>query len=463
MPLLTSSDFPPPQSDREFEEIVRDIFAAHWNDSDTKIFGRSGQEQKGVDIYGRPNQQGSWFGVQCKIRKTGKLTRKILEEEIKQARSFHHKLHTYIFVTTHLRDNKLQKIVEELDVIESEMGSFRIQIKFWEDVCSLLGENINIARKYYPQYFRGWDFSEASNHQPLANHPTEITENSPMLVGLVIDFSRSMLRTLNTNSEIHSDDLKEAFSLVVEKAASYCQTPDASQTLPRFALFAYGYGFSNLRKNISNVFERLLNQSLESNQLIPTGSVRDLFTEVATKYSLPYTPNILTLTDEWDSYRKSVEYQFIDMGLGPSNFYESVCKVQDRLCKELEKPYFKHPLIIFISDGQIADAELTDAIRMTDEIKALGAQIMHCYVSSLDITRPKTFYAKPKSDWPQLAKQLFSLSSVLDESNPLLRNIVEEAKLKGWNVPQEARLFMQINHREMLEELIEILLSSLKD
>lgn len=463
MPLLATSDFPPPKNDKEFEEMVRDIFAAHWNDPDTKIFGRSGQKQNGVDIYGRPNQQDSWFGIQCKVRKTGNLPRKTLEHEIREAHSFHHKLHTYIFVTTHARDTELEKIVEKLDEIESSNGNFRVQIKFWDDVCSLLSENIRIARKYYPQYFKGWDYSESSNHQPLINHPTDITEASPMLVGLVIDFSRSMLRTLKESSGIRNDDLNEAFNLVVEKAASFCRTPEADEILPKFALFTYGYGFSNLRKNVSNIFGRLLNQPPESNYLIPTGSVRDLFAEVATKYSLPYTPDILVLTEEWDFYRKSVEYQFIDMGLGQSNFYESLCRVHNRLCKELEKPYFKHPLVIFISDGQIGDAEFADAVRITNQIKELGVQIMHCYVGNIDITSSKRFYAKPEEDWPQQVKHLFDLSSVFVESNPLLKNIAQEAKQKEWSVPEQARLFMQINHREMLEELIEILLASLKD
>ena len=115
MPTLATSEFPPPKSDKEFELIVRDIFAAYWHDSDTKTFGRNGQKQCGVDIYGRPNQEEAWFGIQCKLRTTTKLSRKELEREIELAKNFHHKLHTYIFATTHARDTELQKIVEELN------------------------------------------------------------------------------------------------------------------------------------------------------------------------------------------------------------------------------------------------------------------------------------------------------------------------------------------------------------
>lgn len=151
MPLFITSNFPPPLEDKEFEEMVRDLFASHWNDPNTQIFGRSGQGQKGVDIYGQPNQAGLWFGIQCKERKTGKLSRKDLEKEINLARSFHKKLDTYIFAITGSRDTKLQQIVDDLNETETQKGGFKVQILFWEDLCSLLSENSRIIRKYYPQ------------------------------------------------------------------------------------------------------------------------------------------------------------------------------------------------------------------------------------------------------------------------------------------------------------------------
>jgi hypothetical protein len=465
MPLFITSDFHPPKDDKEFEEMVRDLFAAHWCDPNTKIFGRSGQGQRGVDVYGQPNQMASWFGIQCKVRKTGKLTRKELENELELTRSFHKRLHTYVFATTHLRDTKLQQIVDELNEIEVGNGGFRVQIRFWEDLCSLLAENTNIVRKYYPQYFKDEMYSEVSTHHPLSEHSSDITSESPMLVGLVIDLSRSMLRVLRNNSGFHDNDLKEAVSLVVEKAASFCRTPEANEILPKFALFTYGYGFSDLRKRVNNVFNRLLGTDSQQStkSLIPTAPVRDLFAEVATEQSLPFTPNILSLNESWNLYRKSVEYQFLDMGLGPSNFYESLCRVHDRLCKELERPYFKHPLVVFISDGQVDDAEYKDIARVTNQVQNLGVQVMHCYIGAKDITMPKVFYAEPDKNWPEEVKRLFSLSSIFVDSNPLLNNIAQEAREKGWEVPEQAKLFMQINQNEMLEELTEILLSSLKD
>ena len=56
MPSLTTSEFPKPRDDKEFEEMTRDLFAAHWKDDNTQVYGRPGQSQDGVDVYGQPNR-----------------------------------------------------------------------------------------------------------------------------------------------------------------------------------------------------------------------------------------------------------------------------------------------------------------------------------------------------------------------------------------------------------------------
>lgn len=464
MPLLQSSQLPPPIDDKEFEELARDLFAAHWKDPNTQIFGRSGQTQDGVDIYGRPNQQEFWYGIQCKLRKAGDLSRQKLEIEIHKARNFHHKLHTYIFVTTYSRDTKLQKFIDELDLIEESFGKSHVQILFWEDICSLLAENINIARKYYPQFFQGGPIVERQDYHPKTHRFTEISENSPMLLGLVIDCSRSMINILKDKQGFQDKDLQTVLNLVVEKATAFCETTQAGEILPKFSLFVYGYGFADLLKGVSNAFNRLLGiqESRKSSSPIQSGSVRDLLANVATENSLPFTPNILVLNKHWDTYKRSIRSQFFDMGLGESSFYESLCAAHERLSKELESPFYAHPLLLFISDGQIDDGLQTDVERVTKSIQDLGVQVMHCYVGKRDITKSKILYASSEALWPEEAIRLFNLSSRIGSTNILLANISDEAKYKGWHVPDGARLFIQLNHSEMLEEVIDILLSALR-
>ena len=157
MPLLATSDFPPPKNDKEFEEMVRDIFATHWSDPDTKIFGRSGQEQRGVDVYGRPNQQDFWFGIQCKVRKTGKLSRKTLEDEkqlIKDAIAVE-KAGAFAIVVEGVMSNVAKKITEAVNIPIIGIGAGNVtdgQVLVWSDMLGLFSE---FKPKFVRHYMQG--------------------------------------------------------------------------------------------------------------------------------------------------------------------------------------------------------------------------------------------------------------------------------------------------------------------
>jgi hypothetical protein len=48
------------------------------------------------------------------------------------------------------------------------------------------------------------------------------------------------------------------------------------------------------------------------------------------------------------------------------------------------------------------------------------------------------------------------------QDNNLIRSITKMAVKKSWQVPESARLFLQVNQKEMLDEVIDILTSPLK-
>ncbi|MCB0034867.1 MAG: hypothetical protein KDE51_12630, partial [Anaerolineales bacterium] len=260
-----------PKDDSLFEQLTRDLFASHWNDPNTQINGRSGQKQDGVDVYGQPNQSDLWFGIQCKLREYGGLSKSDIEHEIQMARSFRHKLNTFIIATTLPRDNSLQNIVEELDREEREQGGFKVQIRFWEDICSLLDEHPPLISKYYTQGGHpSYPKSFTASPEPL----DEISETSPLLVGVLFDVSRSMINLISNTSKqsgISRSQLTDAVNIIVEKAIGFCRSPEADEVLPRLALFVYGFGFASLRKMIFGLLKRIGvgSRNLEP-QLIPS-------------------------------------------------------------------------------------------------------------------------------------------------------------------------------------------------
>src|SRR4029078_8917444 len=120
----------------------------------------------GVDVYGQPNKAGLYHGIQCKLRSQGALSKSDIEAEILAARSFKHKLDTYIFVTTAPRDTTTQNLIEALSTAAQKNGSFKVQIRFWDDFCSLLAEHPRLIDKHY----KSWGYPTKAIYEPLEEH-----------------------------------------------------------------------------------------------------------------------------------------------------------------------------------------------------------------------------------------------------------------------------------------------------
>ena len=87
MPDPVTSELPKPKSWDEFEDIVWDIYKRKWNDPNAQRYGRPGQAQQGVDIYGKPEKMGgATVGIQCKRYK--KLDLETIKEEVEKAEAW---------------------------------------------------------------------------------------------------------------------------------------------------------------------------------------------------------------------------------------------------------------------------------------------------------------------------------------------------------------------------------------
>lgn len=155
MPTRLNTNYPRPTDPDEFESIVRDICALEWDDVHTEKFGRRGQKQYGVDVYGRPSDQaGVYRGAQCKLRTKGaRLTKKEIEAEVAEARNFPHRLDRLILVTDTLRDTKTQLLVDQVNEREIAKGGFQVVIWFWDNVTERLATHLRLIVKYYPEFY----------------------------------------------------------------------------------------------------------------------------------------------------------------------------------------------------------------------------------------------------------------------------------------------------------------------
>jgi hypothetical protein len=69
MATAATSHLRPPKDWDEFEDMCADTFQHQWDDRNATRYGRQGQRQNGVDIYGRP-PVGGVAGVQCKGKRS---------------------------------------------------------------------------------------------------------------------------------------------------------------------------------------------------------------------------------------------------------------------------------------------------------------------------------------------------------------------------------------------------------
>ena len=154
MPTPSTSYLPIPKSWDEFEDITWESYKRKWHDNHAQKYGRSGQLQNGIDIYGQQNSSGKYIGVQCKRYEDNKLNQKIIKEEIVKAERFSSPLNEYIIATTASRDTKLQDLVWSLNEERGAENKFAVYIVFWEDICNDLADpnNRDLLKKYYSEW-----------------------------------------------------------------------------------------------------------------------------------------------------------------------------------------------------------------------------------------------------------------------------------------------------------------------
>ncbi|MFH1311475.1 MAG: hypothetical protein ABIH65_03660 [Nanoarchaeota archaeon] len=149
MPLPPTTKLPIPKSWDEFEDIISDIVKFEYEDPFATRYGRTGQRQNGIDIFGNSKKLPK-FGVQCRNKEN--INKKEILEEIKKAEQFRPPLKYLIFATTSKRNATLQTKIAEISEKRLAEEKFEVRTLFWEDISLILSGNRNLLEKYFPQF-----------------------------------------------------------------------------------------------------------------------------------------------------------------------------------------------------------------------------------------------------------------------------------------------------------------------
>ncbi len=140
MPTYANLTLTPPVYWEEFEDMLLDLFRAEWKDPHTQKHGRSGQSQNGVDVFGQPDQNEEWSGVQAKKKDrlaASTVTTRELQAEVNKAKKFKPKLSEFILATTGKRDKNIQEQARLITEAHQNEGLFRVHVYSWEDLEDL--------------------------------------------------------------------------------------------------------------------------------------------------------------------------------------------------------------------------------------------------------------------------------------------------------------------------------------
>ena len=108
----------------------------------------------------------------------------------------------------------------------------------------------------------------------------------------------------------------------------------------------------------------------------------------------------------------------------------------------------KTKLLFILSDGMPGDGSNPPKQKLAE----LGVKVISCFITAENISDPKHLYSDECPQWSQPAKFMFDMSSTIP-TELLPRTIFVKRDWKIETTNNETRLFMQINHPDIIEDV----------
>lgn len=147
-------NFPPPTNWQDFQLLTLRVVEQLCDPTTVREYGRQGQRQDGVDVYGETYCEGH-LGVQCKQMQSGKkLTLKLIQEEADKARAFLPALSTFVIATTLPEDTAIHKAVTRLNEVQTY--PFTITYWSWASFNDRLNRSSRLVEESYTAYAKAF-------------------------------------------------------------------------------------------------------------------------------------------------------------------------------------------------------------------------------------------------------------------------------------------------------------------
>jgi GNAT superfamily N-acetyltransferase len=152
----------PPRDWQVFEDLCHALWEREWRCATIQKHGRSGQAQRGVDIYGKPDGGAHTHGIQCKAKSStaggiAALTIQEIRREVEQAKTFGPPpLKGLIIATTAESDVNIQASVRKLSEQHVGQGLFTIDVLAWPEIVARLTRHEDVLERFYHDASLRW-------------------------------------------------------------------------------------------------------------------------------------------------------------------------------------------------------------------------------------------------------------------------------------------------------------------
>lgn len=154
--------FLPPQNWQDFEKLLRGVVEVIWEQQGWHNYGRPGQKQSGIDLFGYDNR-GKFTAIQCKKKEAtddeGQLltisliTETLIDKEIKRASGIKDpQLDRLIFATTSPTDRAVQNLILKKNEERKKQSLFELDMWFWQDIQVHIERHKELMYWYYQDF-----------------------------------------------------------------------------------------------------------------------------------------------------------------------------------------------------------------------------------------------------------------------------------------------------------------------
>ena len=210
---------PPLDDEILFERLILDILN-EIEGNQYQLFGRRGQEQKGIDIVNIRSIDERTV-IQCKKKDINQENKKIskqliqdIETDIKKLRGLNFKYTRFILASTFKNDAAIQEYL----LSKSDLLEINFEYWGWETITQYLSKYPNLVTKYYPQFIQkqNYNFDDQTFLYSIRNNIKRYL-NDYALSSLINEEEITIQLTATSGEDVITNPIKKIISKINDK------------------------------------------------------------------------------------------------------------------------------------------------------------------------------------------------------------------------------------------------------